>query len=103
MIATTFENRDGEGDSPYLQWLSNNPAGWVVNTRRTLDPEYMVLHRTSCHAISRQTSQMGGNPFTGRSYIKVCSSEPGDLLLWIIGHGGSDFSQRCSFCQPKRT
>jgi serine/threonine protein kinase len=38
-------------DDAYLRWLSENPSGYVVNTHRSVNPNYMVLHRATCGMI----------------------------------------------------
>jgi hypothetical protein len=98
--ATTFDNSDGLGDAQYLQWLHDYPTGFVLNTRRWIDPTYMVLHKSACRSIGRPTAQMGSSPFTGRSYIKVCSLDAEALLAWMKQHGGTGFTRRCPLCQP---
>jgi len=99
MNATVFDNGDGVGDTPYLQWLHDHPAGWVLNSRRRLDPTYMILHRATCHSINRATRQADENPFTGRGYIKVCSDNSEPLHVWIGRNGGAGFTKRCSRCR----
>lgn len=97
-MTITFDSNDGAGDAEYLQWLHDHPAGSVLNSRRWYDPTYMVLHKATCHLISKPTSRMGEHPFTGRGYIKVCSEDPDALLVWIKHHGGLGFSKRCALC-----
>jgi hypothetical protein len=99
MSATVFDNSEGAGDAPYLQWLHDHAAGWVVNSRRRRDPSYMVLHKATCHSINRTARQADDNPFTSRGYIKVCSEEPDPLLVWIRQNGGAGFGNRCSLCE----
>jgi hypothetical protein len=45
-------------------------AGWIVgaegDVRRSADPDYVVLHRTSCKSISNDKQTAGA--FTGKSY-----------------------------------
>jgi hypothetical protein len=95
MATTVFDNHD----APYLQWLHDHPAGFVVNTTRRYNPSYMVLHKTSCYSISRTTDQMDENPFTGRGYVKICSIDQDGLLVWIRQQGGTGFTKRCSICR----
>jgi hypothetical protein len=94
MTANVFDNSDGAGDAPYLRWLHDHRCGLVVNTRRRLDPTYMVLHRAVCASIRQAARQVNENPFVGRSYIKVCSDNEADLLAWIHRNGGKGFSKR---------
>lgn len=99
MRAAIFDNGDRTGDAAYLRWLSDHPTGFVLKTWRRNDPTYVVLHKSGCHSISRPTAQMGSNPFTGRSYIKICAMDSRMLLAWIREQGGSGFSKRCSLCR----
>jgi hypothetical protein len=98
MAATVFDNVDGSGDAPYLQWLYDHPAGLVLNTRRRFDRRYIVLHRATCRSIVPPTQGVNENPFTGRGYIKVCSEHEADLLAWVKQQKGCRLSKRCSLC-----
>lgn len=87
----------------YLEWLERHPNGFVVNSRRTLDPEYLVLHRARCTSIRRYSS-MDTDPggFTERGYVKMCSGSIEELeghLKRLTNHR-SAFSKLCSFCKP---
>jgi len=96
MTFTLFEN----DDEAYLTWASQNPDGFVLNTRRPPDPKYMVLHRASYGTISSKDNFCG---FTHRAYIKVCSTGEEDLAEWTRCNGRSadnPFSKRCSLCKP---
>jgi hypothetical protein len=77
--------------------MRRHPGGVVVNTRRRLDPGYMVLHRACCFHI-----MVHENPaaFTGSGYIKACSNDPGELEDWVRKQGGRGFTKRCSHCEP---
>jgi len=90
---------DGD-DSIYQAWLSAHPDGYVLNARRNLSPNYMVLHKASCEMISNygEMSKKGG--FTERSFIKVCGPTIGALRDWVCKHGRADrtFSNECSLC-----
>jgi hypothetical protein len=80
-------------DSRYREWLTEHPQGYVLNTRRRPDPDYMVLHRSECRSISRPADP---GAFTERSYIKVCSDTRDDLQVWARQYGAAGFSKRCS-------
>jgi hypothetical protein len=97
-MLTVFDNSDGKGDQPYLVWLTEHPRGLVLQSRRHHDPAYLVLHRSSCWTISRATSTMRADPFTGQSYIKVCSDTEADLRRWLRAERMVDFSKRCAVC-----
>ena len=49
MTATVFDNSDGAGDGPYLQWLHDHPNGLVINTLRRPKPTYMVTSPCDLH------------------------------------------------------
>ncbi len=40
-------------DLGYLQWVGENQSGYILNTRKIPDPDYMVLHRARCSTIKR--------------------------------------------------
>ncbi len=95
----TFE----DDETGYLDWLQRYPTGLVLNTRRDIDPAYMVLNGASCATISRHRG-MHANPggFTERGYIKVCADGIGELRRWVRSNGRADgtFSKECSLCNP---
>lgn len=41
-----------DNDEKYFKWLSQHPSAYVINTRRVIDAEYMVLHKSTCFHIS---------------------------------------------------
>lgn len=88
-------------ESGYLEWIMKNPDGYVVNTRRVLDPKYLVLHRASCwsiHTHRNQESDPGG--FTERSYQKICSLNVSELEEYLIRvtRAQKAFTKVCSLC-----
>jgi hypothetical protein len=82
-----------DNDSGYLDWISRNLDGFVVNSYRNPSPAYLVLHRTTCRIIS-------GNPARGRQwtadYIKVCGGRA-ELESWARTHIGGAL-QPCRLC-----
>ena len=86
----------------YLRWLTEHPGGFVINTRRNMPSDYMVLHRASCRKISsyNRMAQPGG--FTSRAYIKICGDSINELSQWVSTNGRLDgsFSKECSKCRP---
>lgn len=74
-------------DSVYLEWLTAHPKGFVINTRRRGDPEYIVLHRATCRTISRPTGEAPPGGFTERSYIKICAGSVEELRRWAALRG----------------
>ena len=86
-------------DRPYLEWLDQNPGGYVVNTERSMSPNCMVLHRATCPYISQYSSTAKRGGFTERQYIKVCADDIESLGDWIRRQGrpdGSFSSEKCT-------
>jgi hypothetical protein len=98
--STVFDGSDGAGEEQYCCWLKAHPTGLVLNSRRLLDPSYMVLHRATCHSICQSARSVANDPFTGRGYIKICADRKEPLLAWIASHGGAGFSKLCGLCVP---
>ncbi|MFC4353031.1 hypothetical protein ACFOW6_15885 [Fodinicurvata halophila] len=93
-----------DDDAGYLDWLKQHPFGFVVNLRRSFDPDYVVLHCASCVSIQRypkMKSEPGG--FTERGYTKLCGESLGSLEqeLERFTTRPEPFSKRCSLCMPK--
>ena len=93
-----------DNDSDYLAWVERHPKEFVLNTRRTPDPDYMVLHRASCQSISRYTAVSTVGGFVERFYIKAFVDTIGALREWVRRNGRADgsFSKECGFCNPLR-
>ena len=88
-------------DSAYLEWVSENPKGFVVNCRRKISSHYMVLHSCSCALITVYKGRSIGGGFTERSYIKICSDDYHALEGWLQSNGAKDFSKVCNVCLGK--
>ncbi len=99
MATTVFRDQELE----YQRWLKAYPEGYVLNARRDVSPSYMVLHRANCRTISRYVGKIAENGFTGRGYIKICSTRSGELLAWLRTQGGRGFTVVCSICAPANT
>lgn len=93
-MSIRFEN----DDLAYLQWLRDNPSGYVLNVRVTADPGYVVLHRATCASIS--SDRRAANAYTGAEYRKICSNDIDELARAAKAEGRSDgsFSKRCAHC-----
>lgn len=93
-----------KNDLSYQTWLKANSDGYVLNSRRAIDPSYFVLHRASCPHIRRYTSVAKDGAFTERGYIKICSSNLSSLRLWVKNHGrpNGSFSKECGFCNKHK-
>lgn len=91
-----------DDEAGYLDWLSRNPQGFVINTPRGRPTNYMVLHRATCRSISQYNRMARPGGFTERDYIKICAPDVAGLQDWTRQHGRSDgsFSQVCQLCKP---
>ena len=98
MSSIVFDHNDRD----YFRWLNTNKLGYVINTTRGRDPDYMILHRSDCHTISEYTGTASRGGFTEREYIKVCANRLEDLREWVKKNGRPDgsFSSECQFCGP---
>lgn len=91
-----------QDDEAYFQWMDAHPNGFVVNSGRTKESNYYVLHRSHCTHITRSDWRIPG-AFTERTFIKVCSPDPKALANWGGKHrnlGGEPFSNVCGTCEP---
>jgi hypothetical protein len=84
-----------DDDEGYLQWIADNPHGFVVNTRRQPDPNYLILHHSKCNRISGTPS--GGKKWT-EEYIKICSLDRMELenCLEVLLSGRL---KPCTYCK----
>ncbi|PCI97517.1 MAG: hypothetical protein COB14_08925 [Alphaproteobacteria bacterium] len=91
-----------DNDEKYFKWLSQHPSAYVINTRRVIDAEYMVLHKSTCFHISTYSKRASSGAFTENLYINICSSSMKSLSLWAENNGRKDgsFSKECSLCHP---
>jgi hypothetical protein len=78
-------------DKAYREWVTNHPQGFVINTNRGGNPEYMVLHKAKCGYVSNFDKREQG-AFTERDLMKVCSTEVDPLREWAKAHGRLDGS-----------
>ena len=96
-----FEFKNNE--QSYLRWLRKHPLGFVMNTRRSPDPAYTVLHKALCHTVRRYPN-METNPggFTENAYIKISADSIEELRAWVksIGRSDGSFSKECEICKP---
>ena len=73
-----------DDDAGYLAWIEANPDGYVINTRRQIDANYLVLHRATCRTIRnypRMDTRPGG--FTERGYQKICDETVVELQRYV--------------------
>ena len=85
-----------DDDQGYLGWLERHPSGFVVNTYRTPDARYVVLHRATCGKITGTPAR--GNRWTA-DYAKVCSERRDDLEDWTRHTLGGEL-HLCGSCRP---
>jgi hypothetical protein len=83
----------------YQAWVRRNPSGYVINTRRGIDPEYMVLHRSTCPSIRDYAANTARDAFTGRGYVKACGESLTETTTWAL-RVGRGITKRCSRCKP---
>ena len=86
-----------DDDATYLSWLDANCEGWVVNTRKRIDPGYFVLHRADCNSIRMRDDTLPG-AFTERGYSKIVAGTMEALQEFMETRGIGAFSKRCSQC-----
>jgi hypothetical protein len=79
-------------DAAYMRWLTEYPAGYVVNAERNPKPGNLKLHRADCTWISGR-----GKPgaYTERDYIKVCSIELFAVKRWARETVGGSLDPSC--------
>jgi len=93
-------------DAGYLEWIVTHPNGYVLNRRRGESAIYLVLHRTTCRAISAYSGTARADAFTGRGYLKVCAADVVSLTEYARNEGGrldGSFSSECAICDPQGT
>lgn len=85
-----FEN-DDEG---YLNWLENNPDGFVVNCHNPPGSDYLRLHHASCSHIRTQER----TNWTTNDYMKVCSNSVEALERWAADRTDGGELEPCQIC-----
>ena len=91
-----------DGDEEYLDWVRSFLPGFVINTTRSSNPSYMVLHKKGCPSITNYTDMAQPGGFTERDFIKICALNKSDLRRWVKENGRPDgsFSGECPICSP---
>jgi hypothetical protein len=89
---TQFVNDDDDG---YLQWLAENPNGFVVNSNRRPVSTYLILHRASCKWINTSSR----TNWTTTGFIKTCSNDLTALTEWAEREVGGSLKS-CRSCRP---
>ena len=97
MSIRKFAGEDGQ--EPFLDWVSQKPKGYVLNTDAGLsDRGSTRLHWASCFTLE---PGFGGGERQTVDYIKICSPDPKELQrvggreprLWLAP------SLRCQRCE----
>ena len=82
-------------DKAYLDWLTQNPEGLVVNSYLHPSPDYLVLHRANCWTISTAAR----TNWTTTGFIKVCSLYGTELENWAKKEVSGQL-HHCQICKP---
>ena len=89
----------------FVNWISGNSGGFVVNTRTELDTDYVVLHSANCGSM-RNYRGMDQNPggFTERGYQKICAASFDEILSHLVAETGNEnpITKYCSLCGAAR-
>lgn len=86
-------------DGDFYEWARAHPNGFVLNLRRSLTPDYVVLHKASCSTLHRSDFSPGA--LTSKGYQKVGALTSDALLKWVSNHitGSNGFTKACSRCK----
>jgi len=88
----TFQN----DDAIYMQWITDHPAGFVVNVPYHVASTPLVLHTATCSSIKAFASK---NPTTG-DYYKAWGMNRDELVTWANKQGKL---QECKIRKPLST
>ena len=89
----------GNNDQAYLKHLAQHPTHYVLNAHRQPKTWYLVLHRATCHSISRIAGRGKADGFTERTFLKVVSEQEAEIKTWLKGQGlPGEFSSICGIC-----
>ena len=98
MPVDVFDGRDAAHIDPaYLDWTANHPNGYVLNTRRNINRDYMALHRPCCESIADRARYEPG-AYTEAEYAKVCADTLAELREWVRHKGRPDGSFTSEGC-----
>jgi|SRR5581483_9411792 len=81
-----------DDDGGFFAWLDAHPDGWFVNTERSPNPNYLVLHRPGCPHFTG-----GDHLHWTKDYVKVCSDSRGALEAWASEALGGEMTL-CGTC-----
>lgn len=87
-----------EDYSEFEKWCQSHPGSYCVNSGRTKESAYALLHNTQCgHLIGYQNDNMP----VGKQRIKICSDSYHDLFIWCLAERPkikSGFHALCKTC-----
>jgi hypothetical protein len=91
-----------KSDAEFANWIGAHPRGFVLHTRVTPDPRYIVLHRASCYLIAPTKRGVPPGASTERYHRKICADDLSALRAWLRKHGREDgsFPKVCGRCKP---
>jgi len=75
--------RFDSGDESFLEWMENNPEGYVLNVKRKPSSGFAVFHDSQCSHISGVLSSHRSDAHTKHEKIKVCAEETEPLVEWL--------------------
>ena len=89
-------------DHKLASWLDEHPTGFVLNTTRTVNARFMVLHRATCAMVMPKRGIRSESATQGQ-YRKICADQLSDLQHWVTekGRAYGSFSKRCGRCNPR--
>ena len=86
-----------DDDAGSLASVERHQHGFVVNSTRTPEPRYLMLHRATCGSIGAKPT-VRKNWTTGQ-YLKVCSETRSALDQWARRIAGGELHP-CGLCRP---
>lgn len=87
-------------DRDYLAWVTAHPEGFVLNTSRHRDANYVVLHRATCWSVS--SAERADGAYTQNGYRKTAALSIAALreAARLEGRPDGSFSKCCAHCDP---
>jgi hypothetical protein len=86
-----------DADEEYIQWVMNNPSGFVLNCERKPTPKYLMLHKANCRTVRHATR--GTTKWTSTGYIKICANSITAIEKWAEMEVGGEV-RPCKKCSP---
>lgn len=89
-----------KSDVDYLQWMTEHPRGYVLNTKRPANQAYAMLHRSNCSHIRSLRNGDVQSSFTEHGWIKICSEDLQGLMASIFNYKTTPLISvaRCKAC-----